>query len=359
MKPIKILCLSLIAFMGLNTQAYAKKTTVLVYWAVDNDLYEFSIPYLKQFEGLPMGDDLNIVVEYDYPDTRGTKRFHNFKFYEDIGEQNSSSPTTLINFVRHGVEQFPADDYILIISSHGSNWSGVIEDVTSNAYMSLKGFKRAISNINSMLPKGQLDMLIFDACRMSYLETLFMFGTETKWLVASAFDVNGFDHYQPLKAMMERDLSLEETGKLYVKTYPEFPGNREYPEMGASLLEPKEINVLPINRFFSQINGKTDLQKAELLKVSFYTGEKNEDWGFDFVALIKKAGEIFPDLQFEAMMLAQEYASMVHASAVTPGTPIHHGIGLTCAEDLKAYRRFPMASIVPEWIKLCKEWKGQ
>ena len=109
---MKKLLLTFLLLTSHGVLAQTKSWTVLIYWAVDNDLYEFSIPYLEQFTRIPKSSNLNLVLEYDYP----------------------------------------ADNYMLIIASHGSNWSGVIDDTTSKSYMSLTSLRGALKRINSALP---------------------------------------------------------------------------------------------------------------------------------------------------------------------------------------------------------------
>ncbi|MFP5492655.1 MAG: clostripain-related cysteine peptidase [Bacteriovoracia bacterium] len=149
---MKKLLLTFLLLTSHGVLAQTKSWTVLIYWAVDNDLYEFSIPYLEQFTRIPKSSNLNLVLEYDYPDNRPTERFHNFELIESIGERKSASPKTLTDFVEFGIENYPADNYMLIIASHGSNWSGVIDDTTSKSYMSLTSLRGALKRINSALP---------------------------------------------------------------------------------------------------------------------------------------------------------------------------------------------------------------
>ena len=63
----KLLVVFLILFQAATVSAAVKEWTVLVYWAVDNDLYDFSKPYLHEFEKVGSHQDLNIVVQYDFP----------------------------------------------------------------------------------------------------------------------------------------------------------------------------------------------------------------------------------------------------------------------------------------------------
>jgi len=346
-----ILCLTLFSL-----RVQAKSTTVLIYWAVDNDLYEFSLPYLKQFETLVANPNLNLVLEYDYPDHRPTERFHNFKLIEQIGEKDSAHPDTLSNFIQFGVENYPADEFILLIASHASNWSGLIEDSTSESYMSLADFTKTLERSSHLLPKKKFDMIIFDACRMSYVETAFMIGKYTNLILGSAFNVYGFNHQAPLMRHAKKQRSVLETGIDYVEVYPYFPGNSGLPDVGASLLNVSDfLDVLPLSRLFNSLNAKSDTELSfffnSLYKLKGEPGE--DDWGLDLLQFIRLAGEHFSDLQAESFFLTARYTPTVIRSSVTKESYAHRGLGITCAEDLNEYHKFSMSRILPEWAKLC------
>ena len=44
--------------------------------------------------------------------------------YQSIGEADMSDPQTLVDFVTWGIQEFPADKYVLIMSDHGMGWPG-------------------------------------------------------------------------------------------------------------------------------------------------------------------------------------------------------------------------------------------
>jgi hypothetical protein len=353
------LILSLLLLLGFSGLSFAKTTTVLIYWAVDNDLYKFSLPYLNQFKALPTGDKLNLFLEYDYPDKRPSERFINFKLIEKIGEKDSANPKTLSEFIKYGLTSFPADEYILIIASHGSNWSGLIEDRSSKNYMSLKNLRKALKVGSDLLPDKKFDLIIFDACRMSYLETIYVIGDQAKLFLGSPFDLNGFDHFTPLLEHVKSGQSVIQTAKTYVRVYPYFPGNREYTELGASLLRPEmNLVLLELSKFFNSLSHRSDTEIELLMRHLYYAGNSlQEDWGFDLLNLIKTTGVIFPETLGDSLFLHSYLSSLVLMSSVSPGTPAHGGLGLTCAADLLAYKRFSLSREIPDWVKLCKRFR--
>ena len=46
---------------------------------------------------------------------------------EDLGEANMADGQTLVDFVTWAIQNYPADQYILILSDHGMGWPGRLE----------------------------------------------------------------------------------------------------------------------------------------------------------------------------------------------------------------------------------------
>ena len=351
---MKKLLLTVLLLTSHGVLAQTKSWTVLIYWAVDNDLYEFSIPYLEQFTRILKSSNLNLVLEYDYPDNRPTERFHNFELVESIGERNSANPKTLTDFVEFGIENYPADNYMLIIASHGSNWSGVIDDTTSKSYMSLTSLRGALKKINATLPKGRLDLLVFDTCLMSFYESLYTIGDQVDLMIGSAFLVNGFDHQTPLTKLVQEDLSTRELGDAYIESYPLLESNRGEANVGASLLASRPLNSQALEKFFADLY---EYDLTPLYESLHKVVSEDEDWAFDLIALLRQSAILYPELAFEASLRLAELEPMVLKSSRTPETAVHSGLGLTCAERLASYRKSPIGRALPSWADICEEWR--
>jgi hypothetical protein len=193
---------------------------------------------------------------------------------------------------------------------------------------------------------------------MSYVETMFMIGAHSGLVLGSAFDVNGFNHKDPLLGHINFQRSVLETGREYVRVYPNFPGNREYMNMGASLLKGEEfLDVLPLSKFFSALNAKGPDELAPFFRSLFREGSIQEDWGLDLLEIFHKAGAAFPELQMEALILTSTYKPKIISSSVTRNSHPHSGLGLTCPKDLRKYRTFQMHQVIPEWTSLCSKMR--
>lgn len=347
-------------FTDTHAAVQTRPWTVLVYWAVDNDLYEFSKPYLQQFEQVPQTDDLAIVVEYDYPDQRPTQRIQirqsTYTVLEDIGEKNSADPATLRDFISYAANQFPSERTLLIIGSHGSNWSGVIDDTTSKKFMPLADLRSAFSG-------SKIDLLLFDACKMSFLETMVGLKDIIKNFVGSPYDVNGFDHAVPLKKLAENPkLSTEELGKLYVSAYPVMPENKEFADISASLVDMSTAGELiqSLEFFFSHLKQKDKLLLSLLHSKIKSTINEDKDLAYDVFEIVQKAGEMFVDLRVFSELLKHQFGSLGNSpvlfQAMNSLTLPHSGLGITCAQDQAAYESSYAGQKLVNWSEICKVW---
>lgn len=287
--------------------ARADSWTMLIYWGVDNELHKFSIPYLKALEKTGSSDTLNLVAQVDYPGrTRKTERIQIFKEgsiapdpRNDLPhsrvletfehETNSASPEVLTDFLLWGLKKFPADHYLVVIGSHGMNWRGIIEDHTSNSIMPLSGMRASLEAMNRKRGKP-IELLIMDACRMAFADTLFELKGQAAWLIGSQFDVNGVDHGTPISELAANpSMSTRELGLSYIRAYPH-PDHAE-PGNAASLLHLGPRAVDQWSRDFAELNayltGLKAEQKASIRELLEITRNDYRDKAIDFGNLLE------------------------------------------------------------------------
>ncbi|MCK9542976.1 MAG: clostripain-related cysteine peptidase [Novosphingobium sp.] len=105
--------------------------TIGVYIAADNDLFPFAGRNIKQMQNIGSNQNLNIVVHFNMHKTNGKKISKRFLIKKDklvqIGPDfsaDSGNVNTLLDFCKWQIENFPADNQILILWNHGT---GIIE----------------------------------------------------------------------------------------------------------------------------------------------------------------------------------------------------------------------------------------
>jgi len=170
--------------------------TFLVYLDADNNLEEVGSVDFNEMASVGSNSDLNIVVQMDrtpyndmnYGDWTDTKRFFVTpgmlptpeNAIADLGEMNMGDLATLQDFITWGINNYPADNYALVLWDHGGGWDGAVcwDDTDYGDSLTLDEVKTAIANAESATGT-KIDLLGYDACLMGMAEVVY----ETKDLV--------------------------------------------------------------------------------------------------------------------------------------------------------------------------------
>jgi len=104
---------------------------------------------------------------------------------KDLGTKDMSDPTCLKDFIKYGIENYPADHYMLIIDDHGGGWRGACLDEQNGAgdMMTISEMKNALKWDGA--PK--FDLIVFHACLMSMVEVAYELKECANYLVACQF----------------------------------------------------------------------------------------------------------------------------------------------------------------------------
>lgn len=167
-----------------------KQWTILVFWACDNSL-EFTTDFCMNIweTALTSNKDVDIVAFVDIASVNGTW------IYEISGgtrhvvatwpEMNSSDPAVLEKFVLYGMDKYPAQKTMLLISDHGYGWRGICQDQTNgDVLMPIGGIRTALSDVKTVKGKG-VDLLAFDACNMATIEVAYELRGVVPYMVGS------------------------------------------------------------------------------------------------------------------------------------------------------------------------------
>jgi len=164
-----------------------KNWTVICY--LDGDFYDMENAMLKHFNDLELvgsSPRVNVVAQIDDYGCWGnqTRRYY-IEHDEDLDvinspivdgdtcEKDMGNPQTLLDFFNWSVVNYPAENYCLLMSNHGSSFRGVGWDQTNNLdEIDMVELKYSMNEINKLLGK-KLDMVIFHACVMGTVEVLY------------------------------------------------------------------------------------------------------------------------------------------------------------------------------------------
>jgi Clostripain family len=197
--------------------------TVMVFMNGDNNLEEFALRDFNEMAEIGSNADVNVVVQLDriglytefnddQPLWTDTKRFYvrhhsqpvPAQQISSLGEANMGDPATLRDFIVWARSTYPADRYALVIWDHGRGYRGLEQPTTPNSlpFRSANAAPtRAISQddtdhdelynaevtsaLREALQGERLDIVAFDACLMSMVETAYAMRGLAQFMVGS------------------------------------------------------------------------------------------------------------------------------------------------------------------------------
>ena len=179
-----------------GTATQKKKWTFMVYIAGDNNLDPAALQDISEMAKAGSSEDLNIIVQLDRANDQKTRRFYiteggGYKkdCVETFGETNTGDPAVLENFIRWGIEKYPASRYALVIWNHGGGWwdeearakRNIAYDDSSNGDALNNQELQDVLDRISQIGGSRIDILGMDACLMGMLEVA--------WQLRSSIDV--------------------------------------------------------------------------------------------------------------------------------------------------------------------------
>lgn len=193
------------------SNAALPKWTVLVYSAADNNLKSYMLDDIREIEAVPADSYTNIVAQVDEGGTVGASRYLLQKGgttegasitappLEKLGDVDMADPNMLGDFINWGITNYPAENYMLIISDHGGGWPGAISDDSRGTWASTPMLKQGLAR-GAELSGVHLNVLGFDACQMAAGEVMHELAPYADFIVASQQN-EGADGWQYTKLL--------------------------------------------------------------------------------------------------------------------------------------------------------------
>ena len=106
---------------------------------------------------------------------------------EDLGEMDSGDSATLVEFAVWAIANYPADNYVLILSDHGAGWTGGWndDDPYEGSSFSLQDIDDALGEIVARTGIDAFELVGFDACLMGQLEVMSAIAPHARYSVGS------------------------------------------------------------------------------------------------------------------------------------------------------------------------------
>lgn len=170
-----------------------KKWTILIYANGNNELEPEVYQRFIELTNESLDHSYNIIVQIGRANPKIVKllrpdllvdtdnSWHGVRRYkiensqalllEDIGNINMANPSSLVDFVTWGMDNYSASRTMVIISGHGAGFIGVMTDYTKNNpyIMDIFGLTSSLYNIKDKT-KRTIDCLVLDACYMNMIE---------------------------------------------------------------------------------------------------------------------------------------------------------------------------------------------
>lgn len=229
-----------------SVQSQVADWTVMCYFAGES-LGPLGVDKFLHIAEVGSTDEVNIIVQLDRPpeehdDRYGgwttTKRYRvtqgmvpdNESALMDIGEANMADPQTLIDFVTWATDNYPADQYCLILFDHGGGWYGICIDTNKSEgddILKMPELKSALSTITNN-GENPIDLILFDACIMAMLEVAYEIAPYALFMTASEItissDVNYSIQYDETFTCLTENptMSPEALGATFVSNFTDY-----------------------------------------------------------------------------------------------------------------------------------------
>ncbi len=275
-----------------TTKKAATKWTILFYIQARNNLAPYAAQNLRDMAKSYGNKQVNIVVQWDQPGKEGAWRYKiekesiTLENYTEIKDAKNPEKS-LVDFVKWGVENFPAQHYCLALWNHGTgilsppfgnpmrvllnnrelilnpriNIPGILKpeltdkqrcilfDDDNKVFLDSIQLQKALKKITSKQILGRkLDCIGFDACFMGMAEIAYQVRDIADYMIASEELViaRGWNYSSLTSSITSKLPTPKDFAKTIVKTYGEYyKGRTSYYTQSA--IDLQHMNLLKQN----------------------------------------------------------------------------------------------------------------
>lgn len=189
----------------------------------------------------------------------------------DLGEVDMGDPQALTDFIVWGVENYPANRYMIVIGSHGGGWQGMGPDEGSgNSMLELPEIDAALAEARAILGIERFDIVGFDACVMGVTDVAVTLEPHADYVLFSEELIpgNGWEYTESIRAMQANpDWDAFQVGANFIDNFMAYyagPGART--KVGLSLVETAQLPaLLTAMESFTQVVGADTVELLSAL----------------------------------------------------------------------------------------------
>jgi clostripain len=385
------------------TKKANKPWTILVFLSGDNNLEGAAIGDMNEMERGVDTSKYNVIVQFDrspsydisngnWSDTRtfyvtpdpSVDKIIRSTCIDSTSEVNMGDPNSLIDFVKKGIQNYPADNYMLVVWDHGSGWlkkenclplKGISYDETSAREMGIANgeYAYAIDSISALLGK-RLDILANDACLMGMQEVAYEVKDNVNYLVFSELSIayDGYPYDDVLNWLnANQNATPEEFSKAIVDKYVVSYNS------GSQGVQDATLSALKVDNEFLHLSHCIDAFAVALIKIkgrvntnveSAYTETQyfENSWVYsydiyDFAYNIKQNVNIPGSVKnwADSVMLAVDSVVINEGHHSTPPALLESSHGLAIYYPVgtnidTAYKNLTLSKDLPNWMNFIK-----
>ncbi|MDQ7823420.1 MAG: clostripain-related cysteine peptidase [Candidatus Eremiobacteraeota bacterium] len=331
-----------------------KKWGVMLYSGADNNLESDMVQDVIDLESVGSDKNTHVLVQLDRGESpssisgewAGCRRLYLNKgtdssnltspVIQDMGQVNMGDAKTLTDFIVWGVQNYPAEHYMLILSDHGGGWPGAISDDSHGGWIKTPDLNKALEEAEKITGK-KIDLLGFDACLMASTEVGYELKDSAGYMVASenTEGADGWPYPQIFtskimknlqRALREKlDITPEEVAKKVVEEAQGFQGT--LPTLSAMDLSKMKDLAAATDAFAQKLiatdTPKYAIQEAARASQSF-SGFKDQ---FDFAEMLVNSKDVKDEeLKAAAKTMMSAIKGAVIAEEHSSSKPGAHGL---------------------------------
>ena len=221
--------------------------TVIVYMIANNNLHDNAIQNINEMEESWGDYNGNLIVyissregtPYILEIKHDNSNLINSKIVKEYPAQNSCEISTMRSVYTDIMTMYPAKSYGTILWSHATGWlpsnTTFLYDQRSaihdpgvprlKSFGDEDGYKMEISDLAKALPDN-LDFIIFDACLMANVESIYDLKDKANYIIASSTEIleMGFPYAKIAPYLCAPTIDLQKISEEYFNYYNAFTG---------------------------------------------------------------------------------------------------------------------------------------
>ena len=315
--------------------------TIIAYIAGDNDLAGDAFVSLQQMEQGFSETGVNLIVFIaETGENPQLLEIHpeKEKVVKTCPVLNTADPAVLKEVLQDAIDLYPAQEYGLILWSHGSSWMPASSGLRS--FGNDNGSRMNIPDLTENLPV-RFKFILFDACLMGSVEVAYELKDKTDYIIASSTETiyEGFPYDEIIPELMQPTIDYNAVAQTYFDYYNTQQG--AYQSATVSVVETQQLPALAIAMKQLCENNPVNMaafDRTSVQRLDVY----NEQYTFDLLDFVDK---VFPNVNKDDFIAQLNKAVLYknHTPQFIQGYDINTYCGLSCyiplssRGDLNAY----------------------